>query len=373
MKVKILALALAGCLLIPATGCQRITIGGDSSSEAASSQASGWDEAPKYDFDLAPYVTLGEYKGVSYSYTEPSVTQEELEAQIRKNMKSAGVTETQEVDRAAQLGDTLNIAFTGYMDGEAFSGGSSDDYDLELGSGSFIDGFEEGLVGKKAGEEITLDLNFPDPYPNQPAYSGLPVQFRVTIHSVTETIYPALTDELASEMSDGAYETAKEYQNYVTTSLLADKTEDATAQMKEDIWDTILSNCTLLGYPDNAVSERIDYMTQRYQSYATQLGFTWEQYLQFNNMSEDDYAKLVEQYAQEDIYEEMVKHAIARAEGIEPLSDEAFDEAAEDYANHYGYDSVSMLVEYVGYQTLKQQIIFDKVDALVEDSAVPAA
>lgn len=174
-KQRVGAIVLAGMMVLSMTGC------GNSKAKAYSK-----------------YVTLGDYKGIEYTKTVAEVTEDDIQSKLDSFVD--GLAETNEVtDRAVEDGDIVNIDYVGTMDGEEFEGGSDTGYDLTIGSNSFIDGFETGLIGHNVGEEVSLDLQFPDPYPNNTDYSGKDVNFKVTINKISVKTTPELTDQLVKD------------------------------------------------------------------------------------------------------------------------------------------------------------------------------
>ena len=196
---KFLKVGLCGAaaLMMFATGCSGQKSAKDASQ--AESTAEGETPAETEEYVAEGSITLGEYKGIPVTVTEPTVTDEEVDAQIQQLLNSSA--EYLEVDREAQLGDQVNIDYKGMKDGVAFDGGTAEGYDLVLGSNSFIDGFESGLVGAKKGEEVTLNLTFPDPYQNNPDLAGQAVVFEVKVNNVKEKTVPELTDDFVAKVS----------------------------------------------------------------------------------------------------------------------------------------------------------------------------
>ena len=186
MKKQIGAVVLAGVMMLSLTGC------------------GSNEKAKKY----SKYVELGDYKGIEYTMDVAEVTDDQVNQQIDSFLD--GLAETEEVtDRAVEDGDTVNIDFTGTKDGEEFEGGSSEGYDLVIGSGSFIDGFEDGLIGHEIGDEVSLDLTFPEEYPQNEDLAGQDVNFKVTINSISVKNTPELTDKVVADNTD--YDNVEDY------------------------------------------------------------------------------------------------------------------------------------------------------------------
>ena len=163
--------------------------------------------------DLSKYVTLGEYKGLEYEETSTEVTDEDVQAELDYLLESKADVE-KIMDGTVADGDTVNIDFTGMRDGVAFDGGSGTGYDLTIGSNSFIDNFEEQLIGMKPGDTKEINVTFPDPYPNNPDLAGVPVVFEVTVNYICgENIIPEMSDQFIADNTD--YQTVDEYKEYV--------------------------------------------------------------------------------------------------------------------------------------------------------------
>ena len=224
--------------------------------------------------NLEEYVTLGEYKNLEVEEApKQEITDEYLEEYIHNVMVSQTPVEVTE-DRAVQEDDTVNIDYTGYMDGETFDGGSAEGTDLRIGSGSFISGFEEGLVGHKKGEEVTLDLNFPDPYQNNPDFSGKPVQFKVTINSISEP--PAFGDAWVTENTD--YESAEEFRAEQKTLLQKYTDTEYESQVKSDLFSKVVENSEIKSYPEQMMEDaKKDVKRRIEETYAEPAGLNLEE------------------------------------------------------------------------------------------------
>ncbi|MBO7352750.1 MAG: FKBP-type peptidyl-prolyl cis-trans isomerase, partial [Lachnospiraceae bacterium] len=187
-------------------------------------------------------VTLGQYKGVEYSPLSTEVTDEDIQKKIdsflNSNQEKVEITDRTDV----RDGDVTSIDFTGYMNGETFEGGTGTDYPLTIGSGQFIDGFEDGLVGVNVGETVDLALQFPDPYQNNPDFAGKPVTFTVTVNGIYTMVTPEFTDELVADKTD--YNTTAEYRDYVASQLKTQLESDAQSSKEYDIVKKVIENST---------------------------------------------------------------------------------------------------------------------------------
>ena len=308
-------------------------------------------------------VTLGEYKGL----TVTSISQETFDSEINALLES--YTELVEVDRPAQDGDTVNINFVGTLDGVEFEGGTDSSEagtDLELGSNMFIDGFEEGLIGAKAGEEKVLNLTFPEDYYEDMA--GKDVVFTVTVNRVQETVVPELTDEFVVE-NIGTYTTAEEFVSEYRENLNKNSYYTQITQL-------LLNSCEVTEYPEDEVQEQKDTMMAYYLSYAeyyaslTGLDTDTALYYVSGLASTEELETASEEYAYQMVKNLMIMREIASIEGIE-VTEEEYNKRALEYAVSYGYEDIATLETDYGKEELEKTVLMDVVmDYLVEQAVV---
>ena len=215
-------------------------------------------------------LKITQYKGVEVSAADKpeKVTDDDVEQYIQSQLTSSATT-TEVTDRAAQKGDTVDIAFVGTIDGEAFDGGSSDSYSLELGSGTMIDGFEDSIIGHNVGETFVWDGKFPDDYQSTDL-AGKACQFTITVNSISEQNVPELTDEWVANNSKSS-KTVKEYKKEIKKTLEDQKQEDYDSTLKSEAWQAVVDNTTVQKYSKKQ-QEKIDEMKNSlidsYKSYA---------------------------------------------------------------------------------------------------------
>ena len=271
-KKSILALLLVLAMVFSLAACTKDKDSGSGSGELPA-YSKGIDENGYFEGVTAKdYVTLGQYEGIEVPAEELTVSKTEIENQIAELM--SGFIETKEVtDRAAKLGDTVNFDYEGYMDGEKFDGGTGNNPSLELGSGSFIEGFEDGIVGHKVGDNFDLDLHFPDPYPNNTDLSGKAVTFIVTLNSITETIEPSLTDAFVAEnfQEDYGWTTVAEMRSGVEEELKEDKIYDYVL--------TQVDNFEVSEVPESMVQYEAGCMKVYYEQFAAMYGMTLDDFV----------------------------------------------------------------------------------------------
>ena len=308
-----------------------------------------------YDYDISEYMTLGQYKGVEVSKAD---VDESVEDTISSFLSSNVIT-NEITDRAAAEGDVVAIDFEGTMDGEAFEGGTASDQQVKLGGGGLIDDLEQGIVGMKIDEVKTIDVTFPEDYDNTD-YAGKDAQFKVTLHSIKEIITPDLTDELVAEKTD--FKTVDDYK----ASLTADA-------RKNLVWGKVVENCTVISYPEKEVKKYYDQMIDYYESYAAYAGMTMSSFItSYMGSSMDAFLTNAAEYAKSQVLKEMIMYSIARAENIE-ISDADYKELVPSYVEKYGVDSVKELEKQYSKETIKADMMLDKVVAILMDNAQDVA
>ena len=224
--------------------------------------------------DVYPEVTLGQYKGLEIEKTEASVSEEQVNAELDRMAQNVASTET--VERAAEMGDTANIDFEGFENGVAFDGGKGDNFDLKLGSGQFIPGFEEQVVGMSAGEEKDINVTFPENYHSKDL-AGKPVVFHVKCNKVTTTNVPALDDEFAKDVSE--FDTLEELKNDIRTKALENAQKQIDSAFEQACVDKVCENVTV-ELPEALIEAELDNQMERFAYQLQMSGYSMEQYAQ---------------------------------------------------------------------------------------------
>lgn len=301
-----------------------------------------------YDFDISEYLTLGTYSGIEVSLSERET---ELEQGINKLLDD-NATENEITDRAVKDGDIANIDYTGTLNGEAFAGGSSTNYNLEIGSGSFIEGFEEGIIGKNIGDIFDIKTVFPADYAYNAALAGQEVNFNVKINSIKEKIIPELTDDFIKEFTD--YETIDEY-----------KTETRKTLKDNYIWNKVIENSVIIRYPEKNVKTYYDNMIDNYTKYAVNNGYTLETFLtQSTGQTVEAFLKEAAEYAKSQVKQEMIMYSIARTENIS-LNDDEYKSKSLEYAEKFGFKTVAEMEKSYKKETVKMNMLMEKVTEYV--------
>lgn len=263
--------------------------------------------------DLGKYISVSQYKGVEFPRSSAEIV-EEIQSKYHSDMETYHLSETQvlEKDAKVQKGDTVKIDYTGKKDGVAFSGGTAKDQNLTIGSGKFIDGFEDGLIGVEVGKTVDLNLTFPNPYPNNPDLAGKAVVFTVTVKSITRNSYPALSEVGEIVAREMGFDSLADYEKAVIDSI-----------KNEYIWTKkIVELSTVVTYPEKELEKNKQYFLKQY----TNLIATYGEETVNNRALEN---------AKERTKEELVGYYIARKENIVVAEDEVVESATKTYGADY--------------------------------------
>ena len=378
MKRKIIAALLLGMAITVTGWSGNTTKDTDTTTEAASDASSettadssseseaATEAAERPDYKALDYVKLGDYKGLEVTLASTDVTDEEVEQQVETNLNNNDKSEEIK-EGTVENGDVANIDYEGKLNGKAFDGGTAEGYDLTIGSGSFIDGFEDGLIGKKIGDTVDLNLTFPKDY-SSTDLAGKEVVFTVKINSVKRA--PKLTDELAAEISNNEYKTAEAYNNYIKEDLEKTKKENQHNQELNDLVALAYQNATVNDYPQEMIDYQLEQVTSYYKSYADQYGMEYADFLkQQVGMTEEEFVKQMTETVKQSLGQEMVLRAIAETEGVE-ISDEKFQEKASEYAAQMGSTDVDAFISQYGKSTIMASILQDEAVKILEKNAV---
>ncbi len=357
-------MVLAGCsgANTAATTAEETTSVSSEETKAADSDttettASAGEELPEGS------VVLGEYVGMKYTPMDTTVTDEDVEATIQSvlDAKASYV----EVDRAAADGDMVNIDYVGKKAGVAFDGGTAEDSDLLLGSDSFIDGFEDGLVGTKKGDAVTLNLTFPENYPSE-ELAGQEVTFDVTVNAVKEKQEAVLNDDFVKslELESGAT-TTEEYREGIRASLQENNESIAKMQMENDVLEAVIANCEFSNI-DTRIEGEYNEQWEQLNNQAAMYGMDMEFYAAMNGMSSvEEFQEMFKEQVSNTIKLELVMNAIAEKENL-TVSQEDYTALAKEY----GMEDTSILVENYGQEMVDQAALQMKVLNFLTSSAV---
>ena len=311
-----------------------------------------------------PEVKLGQYKGLEAPKAEVKVAAADVNARLKEmaDRNSRLVS----VERAVKKGDTADIDFEGFDNGVAFDGGKGENFDLEIGSGSFVPGFEEQLIGMKAGEEKDIDITFPENY--APELAGKPVVFHVKVNEVKVKEVPAIDDEFAKDVSE--FDTLKELKADIKKKMTAERTE-AAQRAFEDVLMAKVAEGVEAEIPHEMVELQAERMMEQFKQQLAAQGIPFDQYLQMTGTTEADFRKQADGPAAEQVKMDLAVEAIIKAEGLE-ATDEDVENELKNVADKYGMD-LETVKKYLRPEDVKEQVIREKAVKVVADSAVAVA
>jgi len=311
-----------------------------------------------------PEVTLGEYKGLEVEKEAVSVTDEQVEAELDRMAQNVASTET--VERAAEMGDTANIDFEGFDNGVAFEGGKGDNFDLKLGSGSFVPGFEEQIVGMAAGDEKDIDITFPEDYHKDLA--GKPVVFHVKVNKVTVTNVPAKDDEFAKDVSE--FETLEELKNDIRAKAQEDAEKKAQSAFEQACVDKAAENTTV-EMPKALVEAELDTQMERFGYQLQMSGYSMDAYAKMMGGDLNTMRNAFRPAAEKQAKINVTLAKIVEVEGI-TVSEDEITEEFESMAKQYSLE-VDKIKEMVPVEEVKSGLETRKAVKVITDAAVAVA
>lgn len=318
-----------------------------------------------------PAVELGEYKGVEVEKADASVVAKDVDAELKRiQNQNARIVTIEDEKRKLKNDDIAVIKFEGFVDGKAFAGGSGDDYPLTIGSHSFIEGFEEQLVGHKKGDEVDVNVTFPVPYQAK-ELEGKPALFKVTVKEIREKQLPAIDDEFASEVSE--FETLKEYKASIKADLKLKKENAATQENENRVVRKVVENASV-ELPDAMVQTAVENMMNDYARRLSQQGLTIEKYLGYMGMTPEAFMEAQKPDTADSIKTRLVLEEIVKKENITP-SEESVDAKLTEMANMYKMDleKFKSMITDADIQGIKDDLaIRDAVDMLVAEAVLKA-
>ncbi len=309
-------------------------------------------------------IKISQYKGVEVDQVEAvEVTEEDIDAAIADVQN----TMTIEEDRAVVDGDTVNIAFLGKMDGEAFDGGSSESYDLVIGSGSFIDGFEDSIIGHKVGDEFDWEGVFPETYPE--GMAGEDVVFTITVNAIR----PELDDAFVQSVSETS-KTVDEYREEIRKELEENAEYSETSTLSSAVWEVVLENTEVIKYPEGEVEEYCNAIIDQYKMIAEEYyGTDYETLIvESMNTTVEEFEAEIESQAKDAVKQELVVEAIAEKENIK-LDDKTYEEGLQELADANMYSSVDELKESYEEEELRYAVLGNLVGEWLVEHCVQVA
>lgn len=358
MKKKLILLMCAVCAAALLGGCgtgKKNTDEKKESTENTEEKDDAKDEKASVEYNVDDYVELGEYKGLEISLGSYDVTDEEVKSRIESILLSYPVYEDLDKD-TVEDGDFVNIDYEGIKDGEAFNGGTAEGAILEIGSNSFIDGFEEGLIGKKVGEKTDLNLTFPEGYQNE-ELAGQAVVFHVTVNKIvskTDMTYDRMDDAFVAEnMSSQGYNTVEEFENGVREQVTEDNETRKKMETQAAALQKLREVCKVNGFPDGLLEQKIEEYMERFENnLSTSYGMKLEDYLQSTGTTEEAFNEQVKQLMAESLEGDLILEAIAGKENVK-TEEKEYEAYKKSVVKDYGYASEEALVEQYGEEYIK--------------------
>jgi len=373
LAIALCVFMLAGCVAEDDEDADE-TLGDSTSTDTGGDTTTGannmvfTDEEVTVD-NIFTFVSLGEYKGIRYTaHTAAAVTEDDVDAAIAEQMSGA-IDMIEVTDRAVQRGDTVIIDFEGFVDGVAFEGGFAEGADLVIGSGSFIPGFEEQIIGKNPDEEFDIHVTFPEDY-HSDDLAGQPATFKIFLHSILVESAPELTDEFV--MNYFGVETVAELRATIRSQIASDRIFEAENDAKYQVWSAIFRNSTVLRYPNAEINFRIDRAMMEFNYYAEVYGMPVEDliYQMTEGMSYDYFIENeMRPGAIEDVGQDLVLRAIGAKEGL-TITDAEFQAGVDRLVYEYGYENEEQFLEINGENAVRIALLSDKVIELLMANAI---
>ena len=310
--------------------------------------------------DVSKYVTIGQYKGLSLDKTVEAVTDDMVDGRIKEELQNKAEEVT---EGSVQNGDVVTINYVGTKDGVAFDGGTANNYELTIGSGTFIDGFEDGIIGMKKGQTKDLDLTFPEEYSSE-EQAGQEVVFKVTLQSFKRA--PELTDDWAAKNTD--CKTAEEYRKEIRTTLEDEAKTSAQNTLRETAWNTVLSASEVKEYPQDDLDTAKTEFKTLYENYAKQGDMTLEDFVKAQGISMDDFEEQSSQYAEYKVKQNLIVQGIMDAENM-TLEDEKSLSIQDELIKAYNVKDLAALVDKYGQAAVDESIGLLRVEDFILDNA----
>lgn len=358
MKKKMYLAVLALALALTATACGNNTGDGSNVKNEQTDKKKAHTRLVSVK-DLEKYVKLGEYKGITLDKVVSVISEDDLAAQIDENLMKAA----EEISGGAEMGDLVTINFVGTKDGEAFDGGTANNYDLTLGSGGMIPGFEDGIVGMKKGETKDLNLTFPEDY-HEASFAGEDVVFKITCQKVRRKA--ELTDEWAAKQGD--YKSADAYRAAIKTQMEEAAQKAAEEELKNSAWLRVVDSSEVLEYPQEDIEKQKKEYRKITQRFADQAKMELEEFVKSQNMTMEQFEASTQQYAELIVKQDLVIQAILDAENIS-LNDEECLEIQEELIKNSGSKDLAEMIDRYGQEGVDEAIGLLRVEDFILKNA----
>ena len=321
----------------------------------------------KYAYDLSDYIELGEYKNLPATATDTRVTDEAVRRQVESSI-SYYSRKVEVVGRPADVGDTANIDYMGYVEGISEQSITHRNVDVILGLYEYPEEFETAIIGMNAGESRFVEITFPDDFDEYPEYAGKTAEISIYLNSVCEVEEPEYTDDFVKAYL--YHDSIADYEEAVRAALEKQHESGFYKIVSQQIWQTIVDNATVKKYPEAEVKYYYDGLVGNVNDYVTELELDFDAFVNANfEMTAEEFYDYAKTYSEEKVKEEMVVHAIAKAEGI-TLTDEEYKTLGEEYAKTVaGVESLAKLEEEYSRDEISEVLLGDKVKKAVADLA----
>lgn len=359
MKKKMYLAVLALALALTATACGNTAGDGNNVKNEQTDKNRKSDTRLVSVKDLEQYVKLAEYKGISLDKVVSVISEDDLAAQIDENLMNAA----EEISGGAEMGDLVTINFVGTKDGEAFDGGTANNYDLTLGAGGMIPGFEDGIVGMKKGETKDLNLTFPEDY-HEESFAGEDVVFKITCQKVRRKA--ELTDEWAAKQGD--YKTADDYRAGVKAQMEENAQKAADEELKNKAWLQVVDASEVLEYPQEDIDKQKKEYKKITQRFADQAEMELEEFVESQNMTMEQFEASMQQYAELIVKQDLVIQAILDAENIS-LNDEECLAIQDELIKNSGSKDLAEMIDKYGQEGVDEAIGLLRVEDFILKNA----
>ncbi len=377
MKKKLIVLLLAVCTMALAGGCGNKKE--DSKTQENTQEETGDDtqgsstvsKPEQIDYDVEKCVQLGDYMGLEVTLGSYDVTDADVKTHIESMLSSYPYYK--DTDKTTvEEGDIANIDYEGLKDGVAFDGGTAQGANLEIGSDSFIDGFEDGLIGKKVGEKVALDLTFPEDYGNT-ELAGQAVVFNVTVNKIVEKVdmtFDTMTDKyVASNFVSQGYNTVEEMKKGVREQLESNNATNKETDTQQALFEKLRETCKV-EVPQDLMDARVKEYKEQMKANVEANGMTMEDYYTQMGATEDDYNAQVQQMIQQSLENQLLLEAIAKKENIES-DEEGYAEYKKSIVADFGYENEEALINQYGEDYVKNAYVSDKtMDILIDNAKI---
>lgn len=359
MKKKMYLAVLALALALTATACGNTAGDGNNVKNEQTDKNRKSDTRLVSVKDLEQYVKLAEYKGISLDKVVSVISEDDLAAQIDENLMNAA----EEISGGAEMGDLVTINYVGTKDGEAFDGGTANNYDLTLGAGGMIPGFEDGIVGMKKGETKDLNLTFPEDY-HEESFAGEDVVFKITCQKVRRKA--ELTDEWAAKQGD--YKTADDYRAGVKAQMEENAQKAADEELKNKAWLQVVDASEVLEYPQEDIDKQKKEYKKITQRFADQAEMELEEFVKSQNMTMEQFEASMQQYAELIVKQDLVIQAILDAENIS-LNDEECLAIQDELVKNSGSKDLAEMIDKYGQEGVDEAIGLLRVEDFILKNA----